>query len=340
MKIAYYLPPDDMPLSGCDLWRMAMPMKIIKRHTEIELTEVNEFSYRLKGGRVVGTNIDPDYFDLVYVARPIAREFVEVLEVLKYSGLKVAMDFDDDFTTIHEENTNNERFTGEILESFEKATALADGVTVTTKQLKEKFGHLNDNFHVIDNFIPEDLIRNGIQPKENVIGWAGGVSVHPRDLQVVGTSVRDFLWKHRDWKFHHVGDGHVNKILKCPTTEFGSVEVLSYMAQIEKFKVGIAPLEESEFNKAKSRLKVLEMAALGVPWVASPLPEYKRARDSYGCGILAYDEDEWLGAFEKYESAEFYRMQQVQRGFKYAEDNTLERNYWRWLEFFEDTLDN
>jgi len=341
MRVAYYMPPDDHDLSGCDLWRVGMPMKHLKKYnSKDEFYEINEFRYKLDPeGNIIGTSIDPSYFDLVHVARPFMSQFIQMGEEIKKSGVKFTMDFDDDFTSIHHGNAALERLSDDVFDSFEKVIGMADGVIVTTPFLKEKFGHLNDNFTVIDNYIPEVMIRSGPRPKEKILGWAGGVDVHPDDLQVVGTSVRDFLWTNRDWKFHHIGSGQVNKILKAPTVEFGTVGVLEYMAQIEQFKVGIAPLSVSDFNKSKSRLKVLEMSALGVPWVASPLPEYKRIHDEWGVGILADSPEEWREAFQKYANSQFYRLQQISRGLEFARANTFKKNHQQWTDFFQQTLD-
>jgi glycosyltransferase involved in cell wall biosynthesis len=52
------------------------------------------------------------------------------------------------------------------------------------------------------------------------------------------------------------------------------------------FDVGIVPLERSAFNDAKSNLKGLEFAACGIPFVASPSPEYQLIC-SQGAGVLA-----------------------------------------------------
>jgi hypothetical protein len=47
--------------------------------------------------------------------------------------------------------------------------------------------------------------------------------------------------------------------------------------------IGIVPLEARDYNRAKSALKGMEYAACGIPFVASPSPEYAWL----GCGILA-----------------------------------------------------
>jgi len=47
-----------------------------------------------------------------------------------------------------------------------------------------------------------------------------------------------------------------------------------HYANIAQFDIGIAPLSDTPFSRARSAIKVLEYAALGIPAVATPLPEY------------------------------------------------------------------
>ena len=42
-----------------------------------------------------------------------------------------------------------------------------------------------------------------------------------------------------------------------------------------RFDFALAPLEDTEFNRHKSALKVLDMAALGLPVLASDMPVYR-----------------------------------------------------------------
>lgn len=342
IKVGYYLPPNEEQLNGCDLWRVALPMKMAQRYDiDTEYLEINQFNFRVRDGKPVGTDIRPGDYDLIHVARPLIREFVQFAEFIKDAGIKFTMDFDDDITDIHDDNVAREVFDRGRLEVFKEVMALADGVTVTTPFLKQKFSQYNDNIHVISNYVPEALIRDSIRnDKENVVGWAAGLSSHPNDLQQVGTAVRDFLWKNRDWKFHHVGDGDTNKILKAPTVEFGMQSVINYATLLEQFKIGIAPLEDSDFNRSKSRLKALEMAALGVPYVASPLPSYTAPYEEHGVGEIASTEEEWLEWITRLSTADLYRMNKIKRGLEWAKDNTIDKHWTHWRDFFQETLDN
>jgi hypothetical protein len=58
--------------------------------------------------------------------------------------------------------------------------------------------------------------------------------------------------------------------------------------------VGIAPLADSVFNQAKSWLKPLEMAALGVPFLMSPAAEYRRLQSEFGIGWIADRPKDWV----------------------------------------------
>ena len=50
----------------------------------------------------------------------------------------------------------------------------------------------------------------------------------------------------------------------------------AYPHQVADLDVGLVPLADNAFNRAKTWLKGMEYAALGVPFVASPRAEYLR----------------------------------------------------------------
>jgi len=62
----------------------------------------------------------------------------------------------------------------------------------------------------------------------------------------------------------------------CPWRQFASMRQM-----IASFDVGLAWLEDTEFNRCKSPLKVLQYGAAGVPVVASPMPYSEVLGDEY-----------------------------------------------------------
>ena len=49
-----------------------------------------------------------------------------------------------------------------------------------------------------------------------------------------------------------------------------TVPIEDYPALLHNFDIGLVPLVDNRFNRAKSDLKVLELAASGIPAIASP----------------------------------------------------------------------
>jgi hypothetical protein len=71
-------------------------------------------------------------------------------------------------------------------------------------------------------------------------------------------------------------------------------------ASLGSIDVNLAPLDLSRrFNRAKSEVKYLEAAALGIPTVASPSPAFSCASDGGRTAWLAETEEEWEGALAR-----------------------------------------
>lgn len=67
------------------------------------------------------------------------------------------------------------------------------------------------------------------------------------------------------------------------------------VAHRARWRAGVAPLRDEEFNRAKSDLKFLEYTALGLPAVVSDRPSYAVA-ERYGAVGVPDDVDAWRGA--------------------------------------------
>jgi hypothetical protein len=76
------------------------------------------------------------------------------------------------------------------------------------------------------------------------------------------------------------------------------VSLKEYPYYMSQFDIGIVPLDLTPFNQAKSWLKGLEFAALGVPFLASPTEPYVLLNVAYGIGTLAKHR-KWLPTLKK-----------------------------------------
>jgi hypothetical protein len=68
---------------------------------------------------------------------------------------------------------------------------------------------------------------------------------------------------------------------------------------ISRYAVGMAPLRDTQWNNAKSWIKPLEFAAVGVPVVCSPSREYVRLLEE-GTPILPVSKGKWREALDMY----------------------------------------
>jgi glycosyltransferase involved in cell wall biosynthesis len=100
-------------------------------------------------------------------------------------------------------------------------------------------------------------------------------------------------------QFAYVGPKHEMPLVrqalryKGPGQVGGWFLLEEFPKAIAEFDLGIVPLENNTFNDSKSWLKGLELASLGVPFVASPTPDYRKLH-GHGVGLLAESRNQWV----------------------------------------------
>jgi hypothetical protein len=82
-----------------------------------------------------------------------------------------------------------------------------------------------------------------------------------------------------------VSEDNVTTASLCPSTEYPKLITMD---------VGIVPLHNTPFNRAKSDLKGLEYAASGIPFIAQNLDAYIELQQSLGVGRVAKSPSKWL----------------------------------------------
>ena len=178
----------------------------------------------------------------------------------------------------------------------------------------------------------------------HTLGWAGTVINHPTDLQATRGGVAMTLAEHPDWHFLCVGGAEhleeVRKGLGLPevpeATPWRPLELHPFL--VSAIDVGIVPLADLVFNYAKSWLKGIEYAALGIPFVASDMPESPKRlaralrprshRAAQVQGLAPSCLNAILTTEDRAPYQDFARAQVRQ----YL---TISRNAWRWHEVWE-----
>jgi glycosyltransferase involved in cell wall biosynthesis len=120
--------------------------------------------------------------------------------------------------------------------------------------------------------------------------------------------------------------------------ETGPLPFDGWMGAISHLGVGVAPLADTSFNAAKSWLKPLELAAAGIPWVASPRIEYQRFA-GLGAGLLAEKPKDWYRQLIRLTRDDAFREEQSQAVRSVASNLTIEAHAWRTAEMWHRALE-
>lgn len=79
-------------------------------------------------------------------------------------------------------------------------------------------------------------------------------------------------------------------------TAWAPIDLFPKMVSSWKGDIGIAPLKDSNFNRAKSNLRWLEYSAMSIPTVASNIYPFKNSIRNGIDGIVCNSTQEWYDA--------------------------------------------
>ena len=222
------------------------------------------------------------------------------LRAARERGTRVVAEVDDDFFTASgRERLARAEYDPERLASIDTLVRGADLVVVSTPELADVVRPVARAVTVVPNALDPEIWTPGpladdddraagehrvlymgtlthgddLALLERVftdLRTSDGTPVH---LEVIGVTEDDDA----DWyRRLEVPDGHYPAFARWLVAHRG------------RWRAGVAPLRDEEFNRAKSDLKAIEYTALDLPAVVSDRPSYRVARDH---GVVAVPDD-------------------------------------------------
>jgi glycosyltransferase involved in cell wall biosynthesis len=281
----------------------------------------------------------PDGAEVVVLQRVTYRKLTQAVPMLRAKGIAVVIDIDDDLAHIHPSNPAYRNLhprtpTDHMWRYAEQACRDATLVTVSTEALLARYA-AHGRGVVLRNYVPEWYL-DVPHVDSDVVGWGGAVWSHPDDLQQVGPAIARLV--RGGGRFRIVGppDGARQALgLETDPDATGVVAMQDWPHALAQLGIGIAPLADTKFNASKSRLKIIELMAVGVPWVASPRNEYARLHREHQVGLLAERPKDWYRHLSRLASDEQLRNDMSVHGRDVVAKLTIEGNAWRWMEAWE-----
>lgn len=342
--------------SGCGYYRCIFPARAVQasgnERVEVFVVDDDENQDMILNAKFGGTVGRPQIFeidnpecDVLVLQRPMDRKLVEAIPLIQAHGTAVVVEIDDDFDTLSPKNpafrAASPRFSPESNSMwFGLALQTCDYVITSTEALLKRYGQ-RGNACSISNYVPESYFKTepytkGIR-EDLWIGWPGNPFSHPGDLEVVSTSVRDVMREHDSTWLYTVGHDSTISRFQCDEFTPARTHVAHWSPLLEhaqstcELDVGLAPLSRVPFNTAKSWIKPLEYAALGVPFVASPTREYRRLQKLTGVGEMAEYPIDWKLSLGKLVSDDDYRAERAALQREAVRTLTYEEHLDEWV---------
>lgn len=277
----------------------------------------------------------PEGTEVCVLQRPLRREFAEqAIPALHALGVAVVVEIDDDFDAIQHRNISWKRVHPSVSPDrnthwLGRACQLADLVTCTTPALARRYGP--GKSVVLPNYVPAWYLDIPRPPAGEVprVGWAGWTGTHPGDLEVLGRAVAQAQARER-FDFVAIGGSDTLARLGIEGTYEPWAELEDYPGLLATLDIGLVPLADNAFNRAKSALKLMEYAAVGATPIVSPTPDNLRMVTALDPAVLlAGRPREWVNAVRLAMSRPAGIIEQTRGAMR---NWTYEANGWRWME--------
>lgn len=279
--------------------------------------------------------------DVYVFHRPNAARanFTRVLAALRTLGAALIADYDDlifgderlalvssaakNGTLTEEKAINAFHSNIEGLRQFEKVTASTEPLVARVREFNPDAEAL-----LAPNVIPPSILSihkdNGtpfLRRPNTSIGYFAGTRSHDKDFPVVEAALHRVLCEHPEFNLLVVGPvamphslSALPNVSTAPVVNFLRLPALMSMCSMV-----IAPLEASDFNDCKSRVKFLEAALSGCRLIASPIPDMR----AIGTGHLTLADglDDWYEALSEPLNTD-ERTALAERNFDFLENTT------------------
>lgn len=300
-------------------------------------------------------------FDIIIAQRQyVDRSYDDLRQVKQLYHKTLIYEVDDNLHAVHpySQAYSVYRPGSETLRNVDKIMSICDGFFTTTPELASQYRSKCVRTWVLPNQI-DFGIRNWDGPFEKdpllvakinevrekcgrepvVVGWAGSIT-HQDDWNAM-PPIGEIMRKHPHVIFCMVSAYRIMEMfttfLKADperTVCLGPTTFTEFPPVLHNFDIGICAVVNTEFNRAKSDLKILEYGAHSIPYVATNIAPYTRFHlETQGQGGILMGHPKNDGDFEKLVTDDDYRKKKSQFIGNYVRtERSMANNVWRWAE--------
>jgi hypothetical protein len=292
-----------------------------------EIVQVWRPEHGIRGELIAGCEV-------LHIHRVHEADVLEVVRHAKRRGMAVVYDNDDDMRAVPrgaEAHKDYGGFAGDrALREIRRLLQQSDLAIASSDPIAERFREYGAaHVETIENFVQPASLRASAPPNGELVvaGWLAGTEHH---LDVERMPLREQVGRALDANrqlvvetlgcslgLRHERYRHVNR-----------VDFFDLPPKLAEYDVGLAPIADIPFNHARSNIKVKEYAALGRPWLASPVGPYARLGEKQG-GRLVPD-DGWADALVRLVEKPRERRKLAKQARKWGRSQSVPENVGLW----------
>ncbi len=272
--------------------------------------------------------------DVLHIHRRHDDEVLQLVRHARAQGMAIIYDNDDDLSAVPRGNARYREYGGRAgeraLRQIRRLVQGADLVSAPSPVILERFREYGaDRVELLENYVPDEVLQTSVPTNGSqvVVGWVAGQE-HHADAERI--PLRDAVGRALDacpqLVVHTIGLG-----LGLRHERYRNLDPVPFAelpAKLAQFDVGLAPIGDTPFNRARSNIKVKEYAALGRPWLASPVGPYVDLGEKEG-GRLVPD-DGWCDAIVRLLDRPRERRKLAKQARKWGRAQAISANAARW----------
>jgi hypothetical protein len=280
--------------------------------------------------------------DVVHIHRFTTPQMIELAGWLRERGVAIVWDNDDDVTAVPRSNPLYAKHSGlkgqARIAALTNMLRLADVVTTPGAALAERCRELGaTEVRMLENYLPRDFAGARGRKHDGVAIMCLAALEHQVDYQRLGLqqTLARLLDAHPELRVVSIGLGLGLRSERYENRK--AVPFLDLADELSGGDVGIAPLTDIPWNRARSNVKLKEYAAAGLAWLASPVGPYLGMGEREG-GRLVPD-DGWHEALKQLIVSARERRKLAKRAAKWVKGEYVERHASRWEQTFTDAIE-
>jgi hypothetical protein len=275
-------------------------------------------------------------YDLIYIEYELFPYFPSIFEKLfRVLNVKYIVDYDD--AIFHNYNTSTNFFIKLLLSNkIDTVIKNANHVVSGSPYLTHYIRRINPNCTEIPTSVSKKKYAQKTKSETNAvftIGWIGSRTTSVNVLQLIPAF--EELGKKLEFQLNLIGfDRNESSKLGHLNVNFINWNAETETEEINKFDVGIMPLDNTPFNQGKCGFKLVQYMGCSLPTIATPLEANVKINRNKK-NLHAITNEDWVSAFEKvYNNQDYFREVGLENYDDFTKYYTVESNSGTYITVF------